>query len=169
MQNSIETRGNLCTGLGPPVVVLAVAKTKLRHLVNYHCTDLDITFTVGHFFIVKDSVTQGLRSWVICKLLCAGCNASYICETSRHFSTRVHEHLVSDKASRVYQHIASSQACRESCSMECFTILDTTASGFQLKIKDAMYVKWEKLGYSKSAGSFAVILVVSFSLLIVLL
>ena len=42
MQNSIETRGNLCTELGPPVVVSAVEKTKLRHLLNYHCTDLDI-------------------------------------------------------------------------------------------------------------------------------
>ena len=42
MQNSIETCGNLCTELGPLVVVSAVAKTKLRHVVNYHCTDPDI-------------------------------------------------------------------------------------------------------------------------------
>ena len=38
----------------------AVAQTKLRHLVNYYCTDLDFklafsTFKVRHFFNVKDS------------------------------------------------------------------------------------------------------------------
>ena len=89
-------------------------------------------------------MTQGLRSRVIYKFLCADCNASYIGKTTCHFSTRVREHLVSDKASHVYKHITSSQACRESCSTECFTILDTAASGFQLKIKEAMYIKWKK-------------------------
>ena len=65
-------------------------------------------------------------------------------ETTRHFSTRVREHVVSEKASHVYKHIASSQACRESCSTEYFTILNTAASGFQLKIKEAMCIKREK-------------------------
>ena len=54
------------------------------------------------------------------------------------------ERLVSDKTSHDYKLIASSQACRESCSTECFTILDTAASGFHLKIKEAMYIKGEK-------------------------
>ena len=67
---------------------------------------------------------------------------SPLASTSTLYRTRPH----------VYQHIASSQACSESCSMECFTILDTAAPGFQLKIKDEMYIKWEKPGYSKSAG-----------------
>ena len=68
-------------------------------------------------------------------------------------STRIREVLVSDKASHVYKHIASAQACRESCSTECFTILDNAVSGFQLKIKETMYVKF-KVGetYSKSTG-----------------
>ena len=54
------------------------------------------------------------------------------------------ERLVSDKTSHDYKLIASSQACRESCSTECFTILDTAASGFQFKIKEAMFIKGEK-------------------------
>ena len=78
---------------------------------NYYYTDLDIKLAfsaskVGHFFNMKDSVTQGLYIF-----LCAGCNDSYIGDTTRHFSTRVRVHLVSDKASHVYKHIASSQAC----------------------------------------------------------
>ena len=33
-------------------------------------------------------------------------------------ATIVREHLVSDKAWYVYKHIASSQACKESCSTD---------------------------------------------------
>ena len=45
-------------------------------------------------FSVKDPVPFDLRSRVVYKFLCAGCNASYIGETSRHLSTRVREHLI---------------------------------------------------------------------------
>lgn len=36
---------------------------------------------------------KGLRLQVVCKLVCPGCNASSVGETSRHFSTRVLEHF----------------------------------------------------------------------------
>ena len=54
------------------------------------------------------------------------------------------ERLVQDKASHDYKLIVSSQARIESCSTECFTVLDIAASGFQLKSKEAMYIKLEK-------------------------
>ena len=89
-------------------------------------------------------------------------------ETTRHFYTRVREHLVSDKASHVYKHIAPSQAYRESCSRECFTVPDTGASGFQLKIKEAMYIKWnQQVKHVTFHVCWAVIFAVSFSLFIV--
>ena len=95
---------------------------------------------------MKGFVPQGLRSHEVYKFTCAGCNASYIGETTRHVSTRVREHLVSDKASRVYncKHLASSKACRDSCSTECFTILDSVNSRFKIKIKEALHIKWNK-------------------------
>ena len=86
-------------------------------------------------FSVKDSVPQGLRSRVVYKFSCAGCNASYIGETTRHLCTRAREHLLSDKSSRA--------ACHDSCNTECFTILDSAASKFQIKIKEALHIKWE--------------------------
>ena len=46
---------------------------------------------------VKDPIPGGLRSRVVYKFVCAGCNACYVSETTRHFSTRVREHLVSDR------------------------------------------------------------------------
>ena len=54
-----------------------------------------------NMFSVKDSVPQGLRSRVVYKFSCAGCNASYIGETTRHLRTRAREHLLSDKSSHV--------------------------------------------------------------------
>ena len=72
---------------------------------------------------------------------CAGCNACYMGE----ICTRVHEHLLSDNASHVCKHLQSSGTCRDSCSAESFTILDFAASNFQVKIKEALYIKWEIL------------------------
>ena len=53
-------------------------------------------------FGVKDSVPNALRSLVVCKFTCAGCHACFVGETTRHFATRVHEHLHSDRNSHSY-------------------------------------------------------------------
>ena len=45
-------------------------------------------FKVKQLFIVKDFVSQGLRSHLVYKFACAGCNTSYIGETDRHVSAR---------------------------------------------------------------------------------
>ena len=71
-------------------------------------------------------------------------NASYIDETTRHLSTRVREHLLSDNSSpHVYRHLLSFRAGHDSCATECLAILDSAASKFQIKIKEALHIKWE--------------------------
>ena len=119
-----------------------IAQSKIRRLVNRYCHDLDIklvftTFKLRNLFSVKDSVSRELRSRVIYKFTCACCNACYIGETGRHFSTRVREHLSSDKSSHIFN-------CRQSCSADCFEILDSARTKFQLKLKEAMHINWEK-------------------------
>ena len=64
-----------------------------------YSNDLDIklvfsSFKIGNLFGVKDPVPDGLRSRVVYKFVCAGCNACYVGKTCRQFSTRVSEHLV---------------------------------------------------------------------------
>ena len=118
-------------------------------LSNRYCHDLDIklvftTFKLRNLFSVKDSVPRELRSRVIYKFTCACCNACYIGETGRHFSTRVREHLFSDKSSHIFKHLLSSERCCQSCSADCFEILDSAPTKFQLKLKEAMHINWEK-------------------------
>ena len=54
------------------------------------------------------------------KFTCASCNSCYVGETSRHLSTRIREHLNRDRTSHIFQHLLQSEACRNSCSAECF-------------------------------------------------
>jgi len=56
-------------------------------------------------FGVKDPITCRLRSRVPYKFACAGCDACYVGETTRHFSTRVREHLLRDKASPNFKNL----------------------------------------------------------------
>ena len=73
--------------------------------------------------------------------LCAGCNASYVGETTRPFSTRVREHLVSDGTSHIFRHLQNSQQCRTLCSHDCFSILDHTSTSFYTYSIGATYIK----------------------------
>ena len=70
-----------------------VTQKKIRHFMKRYCNDLDIklvfsSFTTGNLFGVKDPIPGGLRSRVVYNFACAGCNACYVSETTRHFSTR---------------------------------------------------------------------------------
>ena len=79
---------------------------------------------------------------VIYKFVCASCNACYVGETARHLPTRIKEHLKTDKKSHIYQHLSSNQNCFNCCTDDCFPILDYASTMYQLKIKEAPYIKW---------------------------
>ena len=114
-----------------------------------YCNNLVIkllfsSFKIGNLFGMKDPVPDGLRSRVVYKFVCAGCNACYVGETCRHFSTRVREHLVSDRASHIFKHLKDSPRCRALCSADNFHVLDHASTGFQLKIKEAIHIQREQ-------------------------
>jgi len=56
-------------------------------------------------FGVKDPIHGRLRLRVPYKFARAGCNACYVGETTRHFSTRAREHLLRDKASHNFKNL----------------------------------------------------------------
>ena len=57
---------------------------------------------------IKNPIPFELRSCVVYKFGCAGCNVCYVGETSRDFSTRVREKFSSDKASHIFKHLQNS-------------------------------------------------------------
>ena len=125
------------------------AQRSIRKLANRLCKPIDLrlvftTFKVRNLFNVKDAVPEGLRTRVVYKFSRASCNACYVGETSRHFSTRVREHLLSDRSSNVFKHLQGSEFCRASCTPDCFEILDSAATKYQVKLKESMFIKWEK-------------------------
>ena len=90
-------------------------------------------------FGVEDTIRRKLRTCVVYRFLCADCNTCYVGETSKHLSTRVREHLVSDRTSYIFGHLHNSPQCRTLCSDDCFNILDHASTNFQLKIKEATH------------------------------
>ena len=100
-------------------------------------------------FNAKEPVSLDLRSRVVYKFSCAGCNACYIGETSRHLLMRVREHLSRDRNSHVYQHLQQSQACRCLANKQCFSIVDCAPKKLQLMLKEAMHIKWENSTFNK--------------------
>ena len=87
-----------------------ITQRRIKKLVNTLCSDLEIklVFTpvkIKSWFWAKDPIPAGLRSRVIYKLSCAGCSASYIGETNRHFATRIREHLASYKHSHIFKYL----------------------------------------------------------------
>ena len=60
-----------------------ITKRRIKKLVNTFCSDLEIKlvftpFKIRSWFGAKDPIPEGLRSLVIYKFSCAGCNACYI-------------------------------------------------------------------------------------------
>ena len=83
-----------------------ITQKKIRHFIKRYCNDLDIklvfsSFKISNLLGAKGPILGGLRPRVVYKFACAGCNACYVGETTRHFSTRLGEHLVSDMASHL--------------------------------------------------------------------
>ena len=110
------------------------------------------SFKVGSLLSVKDPIPSGLRSCVFYKFSCAGCAACYVGETTRHFSTRVREHLETDRASHIFKHLEGSKECRSACSLDSFAIIDQASWRFALKIKEALHKLCREKAYTQCAG-----------------
>ena len=112
-------------------------------------TDISISYRIKS---AKDAISKLSLSRVVYKLSCAGCGACYVGETNRQLATRVCEHLTFDKNSHISQHIHESETCRALCSDNCFSILDTVSSSFQLKTKGALHIGWENPSLNKQVN-----------------
>ena len=117
-----------------------------------HKSKVKLVFTsckIKQFFSAKDQIPLKLKSNLVYKFECAGCNACYIGETTRHFSKRIDEHLRTDKNSAIYKHLFTDTNCLDNSSADCFSIIDMATSRYQLKIKEGMHITWENPSLNK--------------------
>ena len=124
-----------------------IAQNKINKLIYKFCKNIDIKIVytsskICDYFSTKDQFTGAHTSRVVYKFTCAGCNACYVGETSRHLSTRINEHLCTDKSSHIYKHIHTSQDFHEVCNKDCFVVLDQASTSWQLKLKEGLYISW---------------------------
>ena len=101
------------------------------------------SFKIRDAFSTKDKLIMLNKSSVVYKFTCA-CNATYIGETSRCLNTSIEEHFEKDQNSHVFKHLKSSDNCRANVSVDSFVILDCAPTNWQRKIKEDLYILWEK-------------------------
>ena len=79
---------------------------KLNDIIKRFCKveNVKLVFTtckLSSFFSLKDRVPFELQSFVVYKFVCNGCSAMYVGMTCSHLSTRIKQHLVTDKNSYI--------------------------------------------------------------------
>ena len=105
-------------------------KKKLDNIVLKYCkpnTNIELAFSsfkISSLLSLKDRVPLDLRSYVVYKFVFGSCKAHYIGRTKRQSSTKIKEHLETDKKSHVYKHLNESQKCKALSNSDCFSILD---------------------------------------------
>ena len=129
-------------------------KQKIIKRCKYYCksTNIKIVFSpfkVGDLFSVKKSVPKYLKSFVVYRFTCPGCNASYVGETTRLLTTMIKEHLETDSKFHIFKHLDTNGKCKELCNAECFEIIDSATSSYRLKLKEAMHITWENPSLNK--------------------
>ena len=131
------------------ITSVTASTEKLINYIGLETKTVFSTFKLASLFSTKNKVPFGLKSYVVNKFLCAGCNASYVSETYRHISTRTHEHLETDESFNIYRRLLKNPQCKSICDESCFSILDSARTKYTLKLKEGMYIKWLKSSLNK--------------------
>ena len=92
----------------------------------------------------KNKTLYFLKSFLLCKFVCGRCNSCYIGEMYCYFKTRIDEHMKKKKKKKkkfnIYKHLHNNEECFSSFNSDCFSILDSTLTQFQIKIKEVVYI-----------------------------
>ena len=124
-------------------------KQKFIKHCNYYCksTDIKIVFSlfkVGDLFSVKESISKYLRSFVVCRFKCPGCNASFISESTLYLTTKINQTaLRGSLKAHIFKYLRTNRSYKEFCDTECFEIMDSATSSYRLRLIETMHIIWE--------------------------
>ena len=93
-----------------------ITQRKIQNLVKTFCKGIDVKvvltpFKISNKFSYKDPLPFHLQSFIVYKFICANCKVCYVSETTRHFITRISEHLQKDAKSNIFKYLQESRAC----------------------------------------------------------
>ena len=100
-------------------------KQRLIRLIEstFHCAELRVVFksgfSIAQMFHFKDRVPSLLRSHVVYKLNCEGCNAFYIGKTTAHVSFRIKNEISGKENSGALEHMME-------CGQEHYFVVKNT-------------------------------------------
>ena len=112
--------------------------------------------TLRSFFTFKDRLPMHLRSKILYRFTCDGCNSIYIGKSKRHFHVRACEHLGlsyrtgknltynpnNSNNTTVLDHINQTNQCNG--TMDSFQIIGRAKNDFFLKVKESLLIKKTK-------------------------
>ena len=124
-------------------------KSKINRFCKFYCKNLNIKvpltpFKVADIFNVKDPVPKSEKAFVVHKFVSPGCNACNSGETTRHLSTKIKQHLETDKRSCIFAHIVNNETCKTLGTENCFDIIDSTSNPYRLKLKETIHIILQK-------------------------
>ena len=106
-------------------------------------------FKTGDSFSSKDCLLSDLKSFVVYKLVCPGCQSCDIGETKRNLPTWINEHLATDKKAHIFKHLIENSTWKSLCNENCFASIDSASSSFMLKLKQVLHITWLKPNLKK--------------------
>ena len=145
--------------------ILTDVKRKINRFCRFYCKILSIKivltpFKVADMFNVKDPIPKFLKSFVVYRFVCPGCNSCYIIEATRYLSTRIKEHLETDKKSHIFAHLVNYETCKALSTENCFEIIDSASTPFKLVLKEANHIIWKKPSLSKQQKHVSISIIV---------
>ena len=139
-----------------------ISPKKIQNLVKTFCKDIDVKNVLTPFkFSYEDPLPFYLQSFMIGKFIYANCKVCYVGQTTRHFITRISEHLQKCPKSNIFKRLKESPICNSECNKDCFSVIERAATECQLKMKEAMHIKWIQLKLNKQVKHYTLLLSVS--------
>ena len=64
------------------------------------------------------------------------------------------EHIKRDRDSHIFKHINQNENCLQALNFNCFEVLDSATNSFDLKIKEALHINWNKPDLNAQVNHF---------------
>ena len=124
-----------------------IAQKKIQNLVKTFCKGIDVKvvltpFKISNKLSYKDPLPFHFQSFIVYRFIFANCKVCYVSELTRHFITRINEHLQKDPNSNIFKHLQESRIFNSTCNKDCFSVIDRATAEYQLKMKEAIHIKW---------------------------